>query len=632
MSRRWSTGVLVLLLVLALRTPAAGASVDYLYVEPDVGDSAGGHAALRLGDAVYHFRNADGGMLRLARDDWEYFRWQYSVRQNRPIHVARLRASEDTAARLRDAFDRRYLVERKHFATLDSIEGDVRLLGNLIACERSCDCDAERGLRLRGAGYFFDGTAAGPPSPALLALRSRVLAANGRTFLEDRIAMLERALADPDLGSRPFAPTVVAGDAYPQPVYTRSDRRTDLALELLALRVLDEARAVRPDAIRVPDGLDLSRAERAALADYARRLGDDALRLLASSRRDRGYPLLVLMARADVLATSIASGHLVVPDTFPDGARAVDAATFRRSDALVEEVRIRAERHLAAARARLTTDTPLDESQVRALEEAVNRRDEIERGVRDGRDVRIHSGLLVPERAAFAISLPRPAADRDELAAAAKDAEATARTYASRLRDVFGYRLTERNCVSEIFAVIDATFGREGSSERLGGHVDPLQALGYIPAVSYRRVLATYDLAADGIVPSYRDEHLARLYASESPALVYLREASTLTSTIYRPNDRDAFFLFFTDDAVLPRPLLGAANLAAGVGETAIGLVRAPLDRGRTLWAGLQGIVFSLPELAFVSFRKGTLAYPPDDLPRTELRLSPHATAADASS
>jgi len=46
----------------------------------------------------------------------------------------------------------------------------------------------------------------------------------------------------------------------------------------------------------------------------------------------------------------------------------------------------------------------------------------------------------------------------------------------------------------------------------------------------------------------------------------------------------------------------------------------------------LQGIVFSLPELAFVSFRKGTLAYPPDDAPRTELRWSPHATAAGAPS
>jgi len=74
---------------------------------------------------------------------------------------------------------------------------------------------------------------------------------------------------------------------------------------------------------------------------------------------------------------------------------------------------------------------------------------------------------------------------------------------------------------------------------------------------------------------------------------VFKSSRSQLTSTIYRDNDRDAFFLFFTDDAVLPRPLLGTATVAGGVGEAAMGLVCAPLDRGSMLWAGVKGLVFS---------------------------------------
>jgi hypothetical protein len=87
---------------------------------------------------------------------------------------------------------------------------------------------------------------------------------------------------------------------------------------------------------------------------------------------------------------------------------------------------------------------------------------------------------------------------------------------------------------------------------------------------------------------------------------VALREASPLTARAYERGARDSFFLFFTDGAVLARPLLGAFNTAAAAGETAFGLLRAPWDGGRMLLRGLQGTAMSLPELAFVSLRKGT--------------------------
>jgi hypothetical protein len=112
------------------------------------------------------------------------------------------------------------------------------------------------------------------------------------------------------------------------------------------------------------------------------------------------------------------------------------------------------------------------------------------------------------------------------------------------------------------------------------------------------------------------------MYARENDLKVYLRESNTLSSTIYRRNGRDSFFLFFTDDALPVRPLYGALNVIAGAGEMALGVLRAPLDRGRTLWSGFKGVVFSVPELAFVNLRKGTLEYGPSDPPRTEFRAA----------
>ena len=61
--------------------------------------------------------------------------------------------------------------------------------------------------------------------------------------------------------------------------------------------------------------------------------------------------------------------------------------------------------------------------------------------------------------------------------------------------------------------------------------------------------------------------------------------------------------------------------IVAGLGETLWGGVRAPFDRGETLLRGLKGTVVSLPELAFVSLRKGSLEYGPSDPPRTLLAM-----------
>jgi hypothetical protein len=80
-------------------------------------------------------------------------------------------------------------------------------------------------------------------------------------------------------------------------------------------------------------------------------------------------------------------------------------------------------------------------------------------------------------------------------------------------------------------------------------------------------------------------------------------------SSVYHPDASDSAFLFFTDDTVALRPLFGAANLVTAVAASAIGLATWPLDAGTRLRAGLRGAMFSVPELAFVNLRKGTMAW-----------------------
>jgi len=63
--------------------------------------------------------------------------------------------------------------------------------------------------------------------------------------------------------------------------------------------------------------------------------------------------------------------------------------------------------------------------------------------------------------------------------------------------------------------------------------------------------------------------------------------------------------------SMVRRPLYGIANLAVGIGGTLAGIALLPADRGAALRAGLDGALFSFPEIAFINIRKGSFAFAP---------------------
>ena len=88
-----------------------------------------------------------------------------------------------------------------------------------------------------------------------------------------------------------------------------------------------------------------------------------------------------------------------------------------------------------------------------------------------------------------------------------------------------------------------------------------------------------------------------------------LRESNIFTSTLYDYNSDDSFFMFFTDDNVIFRPVFGVFNAAAGISQSVLGLLTWPFDSGKNLELGMAGILMSLPELFYFNIRKGTYKY-----------------------
>jgi hypothetical protein len=255
-----------------------------------------------------------------------------------------------------------------------------------------------------------------------------------------------------------------------------------------------------------------------------------------------------------------------------------------------------------------------------AFEAAANHLAELHLARAEGRDRRMLGASLVPSRPAR-----RAIGELDGagLSRALKAVEERQAAYAAAFKRRWGYNLVTRNCVSEIFTEIDAAFpgGAAESRARLGGRLEMNGSLNFIPAVSAALVVSAYPVTERLELPSYRTWRKAQMYEHENPVAVFLRESNTLTSAMYRHNPDDSIFVFFTDDAVIARPLLGAVNLAVGLAASAVGLVTWPADGGTTLWAGLKGAVFSLPELFFQNIRKGSFGYVkrdahPDPSPR----------------
>jgi hypothetical protein len=273
-------------------------------------------------------------------------------------------------------------------------------------------------------------------------------------------------------------------------------------------------------------------------------------------------------------------------------------------------------------------DGAFPEIEFAALEGSASRLIELRRGLSEGRPVRTALDRL-PDRPAR-VALLRPIApdvlSRDIALLRAREA-----TYTAEMERLYGYHVVTRNCATEIFRELERTFAgaaasaaesnsgversamafraREESVRRLGGYVSSTGGLAFVPALSARAVEEQYAVSDASEIPSYRRYRLASMRSQEDSAWVSLRESNTLTSTIYRRNPSDSAFLFFTDDRVALRPLLGAVNLAVGLGTSLAGVLALPADGGRMLRAGLKGALWSVPELVFQNVRKGSFEY-----------------------
>jgi hypothetical protein len=602
------------------------ADFDYYYIVANEGGSSGGHTAIRFGEDVYHFQS-EGGLLVLHRDRADEFLYSYTLLDNRTIYSTRIDVSDDTYSRVVEKFRLRHRAGEAQANVERSLRRDRELLAFLR--ERAIDPGRSSSRELnsvRGLGYFAsidsrDSRDSGAQTrPASLALLRRdILHLYGDDFIEHRRRRIECDLRDL-LREDPTAWSV--GDpasVYDYPPFARSffDRWADLRAGLAALDVLDSPRPLNGKFYHAPaeEAFVLDDDERSALARYAKKLNAELVGLLKSKRADWGQTLLVGMARLIALNRSIESGRLVFLDTYPETPGDLLFGVVERSDDLWPMMVAENKEQLDASRAELRNASDPGELVWERVEERSNRYLEMLRSRGSDGKVRVAQGHLVPSRSApYSVS----DTDSNNATAATKQLAAASnrhRVYADALRRLHGYNIVTQNCSTAIFETINDAFddSRTIVHEQLGGYVDSRNSLAFVPFISANQVNDRYRISGRESYSSYRRLRLREMKERELPALVAVRESNTFTAESYRRNANDSFFVFFTDDTVLLRPLLGTVNLAAAVGQSAVGVVVAPVDRSATLLRGLRGAFVSLPELVFANIRKGSNEWVPRD-------------------
>ncbi len=572
-------------------------SIDFLYINANAGEAAGGHTALRLGDSVFHYQFFPDSTFLLVREPWHSFRFLYNELHNRSISIASLPLELSVAVQIRNHFTELLVAQQEFVYDFEELHQEKQLVDQVI--------DGSLNISVDCLGFFNE-------HPDSVIEENSLSEFIGDDSLQRLVSKADEALQERVQividGERP-------GKEFQEIVAWRE-----------ALLVLFNGRTLKPDAFVYPmeEEKVLSVLEKKTLEGFSQYLQHSLVELLRSARPDRGEALLLQIARYLAVQKSLSEGRLFTLDPFFKEVRVVELTNedigegrlsglqnnFLQQTIIRRELFFQEIQHLEMAYSLMET------SRARAWELAK---------VNDmQRSVRILAKVTLPTRPGV-IWFEFPKTHKRNLREIKEVLDRELVDRQKQRAELYGYNLVLRNCATELIRSLNAAFSdSETGLEALGGWLEPNDGLVFIPFIFYEKSIRAYSLQNEQFLQARRLRNLENLYNQENDLLVWLRESNTLSSTLYESRSKDTPFLFFTDDSLLLRPLLGALNVGYAALYGVAGIVRLPFDNGVSFNQAARGAFYSLPELAFGNIRKGS--YSTGDF---QVKVSPHMSKGE---
>ena len=627
-SNKQTSTFIGMLLLISIVLPAvlyASPSVNYIYIESNEGNSSGGHVALQFEEDIYHFQYADPGIIRLEKQHIDDFEFIYRFAANRSLHSNQITVSEQTYSLLRDHFSFQYQTQYLQFKLLDDLSNDQSLLTSLLPASQKTSNNA---LPLKAAGLFFNDTAFSSKqtyktSATTLSLHNEINKTYGNDYLTKQTEKIIAQIKSlrPTQWQKVITPndkTTVAPF-----IYSFTNRYIDLTAALLAIKVIKQNRDLITGTFSDSSSplLTLSNTEITALKSYRTQLNKSLIKLVNSNRPDRGSATLINIARLITIDQSIKLNKFVFIDTFDSKAIISNEIALDKYSQHLQKHLDETQLSLLKAKSALTGKTLFAERNYSQLELLANHYNELYKASSGGKSVRFYGAKLIPSQSIALPLLIKPELSAIEIKQNITQIKRFQSQYLARLKNYYSYNLISKNCVTEIFSLIDNALlqntnnktllsPRINTTQHMGGYINT-SISNFIPITSHYAVRNNFNIDQQKILPSFRLTKLEQFYSEENDLLVYLRESNTLSSSLYHYNEDDSFFIFFTDNELLLRPVFGAVNTLAGVSQTILGLFTWPFDSGKMLSSGSSGIFMSVAELFFINMRKGSYKYLP---------------------
>ncbi len=587
--------------------------MDFIYIDSSVDESAGGHAAVRFEQTVFHYQYHHNGLCLLVKESWPEFLYSYNNLHNRNLSMIKLPLSSKTYQKVKTQFLTSYLIQNRRLSSLEQLNGEIDFFNKIRSGKLS--------ISIKGLGFFSSGHENN--STALL-LRDFINNKLGVSYITGKQKEITANLDETIKNLQLNLPECNNLNAWTS-VYSGSSVNEYLELCEFqeALRVIAEARPVAGSKLINTSSKigQLTETELKRLQKYREKVKDSILTILSSSRPDKGSALLIQAARFYALTESLEHGHLITLDPFSENAQLLKVDSLLSSYIAVpdnsdnnkkalsrrnyfEQIQIEQLLDVKNAKKQFFSEQENEDIAFNQLEADLGRFSEINNVDDDTESVRVEEGVLLPGKIGEVTEILT--SNKESLLHSIAVLKANEVILKEQLNELYGYNLVAKNCVTELFNTINSSFSSQQQAEaELGGYMETGGAVSYIPFCAFYLMKQRFPHASVKVFPSYRRRQKDRIY-EEQGLWTLIKESNTLSSDIYYPWDEDTTFLFFTDDVVYTRPLYGVGNTVYAAANMVGGVVLAPIDEGSLLKRSMRGFVFSLPELAFFNIRKGT--------------------------
>ena len=563
--------------------------IEFIYVDSNTGQSSGGHTGLKIGQYIYHFQFFEDEIFHLVRENWKEFRYVYNSIDNRNIIKREFILTAEQYEIVRSYLNEFYLIQQKQLEILSYLKKDILFLESL---------KSNSSIKVTGLGYFTSNVYS----------KNNIfnLSPGESILINSQLAQIINSISEINYKEISNIKLSKIDYIFSQDIFSQNIE--DLLQSKIALFCIlnkceiDESSFIKIDSFlgNIDKNKILTKWKKTLPV-----LHQSIIYQIKNNKEKSNKNLLISVLRFYYIQKSIESNSIYIPDCFNYNSNMIE--NKNSEDLILQEYKKSIMILFKKGIENYLKNDNYSEEDFTYLEDSSNRMLEISSLYNKKNHIRINYNILYPSKEKDII-IDENMKVSNNLNNNIKRAKLIYENFYFNIKNLYPFDLIRENCTTEIFTTLNRLTNNNPheSTYLFGGYINSKNNFTFIPFIADYKVGTFYNTKSKEEIQSYRLRYKDQMKTQFLPIWTALKESNTLSSSIYKFNSNDSFFIFFTDDTILLRPIMGSVNLIGGISQFSLGIFTLPFDNGNNLKKGFEGSLFSLPELFFFNIRKGS--------------------------